>query len=148
MIKDTCSPILYESLIVAFKCNHNNTSLKILNLLEEVHKCCKSNEHNNIQHNIYHTKMKICIFGSSSPRTNEKYLSAAYNLGQEIARLNHICVNGAGLHGCMGAVNRGMRSCQGKIIGVSHEMFRGGDSEIEEKIVCYIFLTYNLLTRE
>lgn len=42
---------------------------------------------------------------------------------------------GAGLHGCMGAVNNGVRSENGQIIGISHELFRGGDHRIENKIV-------------
>mmetsp|Transcript_12579 Transcript_12579/g.19000 ORF Transcript_12579/g.19000 Transcript_12579/m.19000 type:complete len:222 (-) Transcript_12579:15-680(-) len=79
---------------------------------------------------------KICVFGSSSPRTNEKFTKEAYKLGQGIARQGHVCINGAGMHGCMGAVNKGVTDCNGEIIGVSHELFRGGDHRIQNKIVC------------
>lgn len=67
--------------------------------------------------------IKICVFGSSSPRTPQIFLDAAFELGQLIASHGHICVNGGGMYGCMGALSRGARSKNGKIIGVIHELF-------------------------
>jgi predicted Rossmann-fold nucleotide-binding protein len=80
--------------------------------------------------------LKICVFASSSPKTHEKFREPAYLLGQLIARAGHVCLTGAGAHGCMGAVNSGARSENGRIMGVSHELFRGGDTLIEDKIIC------------
>lgn len=44
------------------------------------------------------------------------------------------------MHGCMGAVNKGVRAEGGQIIGISHELFRGGDHRIEDKIVCVLHM--------
>ena len=48
-------------------------------------------------------------------------------LGNELARRDHICVNGAGAHGVMGALNRAARTAGGKVIGVCHRMFVDGE---------------------
>lgn len=89
-------------------------------------------------------KLKICVYCSSSPTTKEKYLEVAYNLGQLIAKSGHITLTGAGINGCMGYVNKGARENGGEIIGVTHQLFHGGDPNITNKIVVYINLSYLL----
>lgn len=69
------------------------------------------------------TPLRICCYGSSSPRTPEKYTNAAYDLGHLLARRGHKCVNGAGSSGCMAAMNRGADDGDGHIVGVIHEKF-------------------------
>jgi hypothetical protein len=71
-----------------------------------------------MSNSVESTKKKICVFGSSSPRTREIFLEQAFQLGKRIAELGHICINGAGLHGCMGAVNQGCFSADGEVIGI------------------------------
>ena len=67
--------------------------------------------------------LRICCYGSSSSRTPKKYLDAAYNLGQILAKRRHTCVNGAGTAGCMASMNEGCHDGNGHIIGVIHEKF-------------------------
>lgn len=80
--------------------------------------------------------LRICVFGSSSPRTRQLYLDESFALGARIAELGHTCVNGAGYNGCMGALNKGCKSKNGQIIGISHIRFLGGDEGLTEKHVC------------
>lgn len=69
--------------------------------------------------------LRICCYGSSSPHTQERYTTDAYNLGQILCNRGHICVNGAGAFGCMGALNKGVEESNGtgKVVGVIHKMF-------------------------
>lgn len=76
--------------------------------------------------------LRICCYGSSSSRTQERYTNDAYNLGYTLCERGHTCVNGAGKFGCMGALNSGAEDASknsksssnlGKIVGVIHEMF-------------------------
>lgn len=69
------------------------------------------------------TALRICCYGSSSSRTPDKYINAAYNLGYYLAKRGHTCVNGAGNAGCMAAMNRGANDGDGRIVGVIHEAF-------------------------
>ena len=46
--------------------------------------------------------MKVCVFGSSSKSTPQKYLDESFKLGQLIADNGFICVNGGGMFGVMG----------------------------------------------
>lgn len=82
-------------------------------------------------------KLKICVFCSSSPNTNEKYCLIAHLLGKLIGKSGNICLNGAGLNGCMGSINNGIREENGEIMGVTHQLFHGGDPKITNKIVCF-----------
>jgi len=85
--------------------------------------------------------VRICCYGSSSTATPQKYLDEAYNLGALIAKDSHICVNGGGRTGCMGAVNKGTKAFGGKIVSVIHNMWvvDGGDAfnDVDQLIVCY-----------
>jgi predicted Rossmann-fold nucleotide-binding protein len=67
--------------------------------------------------------LRVCCYGSSSPKTPDKYMNEAYNLGLLLAKRGHTCVNGAGAHGCMSAMNNGAVAGDGHIVGVMHEMF-------------------------
>jgi len=67
--------------------------------------------------------LRVCCYGSSSDRTPEKYKSEAYILGSLLASRGHVCVNGAGSYGCMGAMNEGAAAADGRIVGVIHGMF-------------------------
>ena len=73
--------------------------------------------------------LRVCCYGSSSSRTPERYIDAAYTLGRTLAHRGHTCVNGAGSSGCMDAMNRGCDDAGGCIVGVIHEKFvkKGGD---------------------
>ena len=59
----------------------------------------------------------------------ESYLSDSYELGKLIAEAGHVCINGAGANGAMGALNKGLVAAKGRVIGVSHESFVDGDIE-------------------
>ena len=74
------------------------------------------------------------MFGSSRNTTPRPYLEEAYNLGARLANAGMTCVNGGGGQGVMGAANDGVRSANGKIIGVIHEMFCV-DNDEDGKIV-------------
>jgi len=74
-------------------------------------------------------KLRICCFGSSSILTPQRYLDQSHALGLTLANHGHICVNGAGSFGCMGALNEGAAEGHGNIIGVIHEMFVKNDSD-------------------
>ena len=67
--------------------------------------------------------LRVCCYGSSSPRTPARYTDAAYSLGSYLARRGHTCVNGAGSSGCMAAMNAGASDAGGRIVGVIHEKF-------------------------
>ena len=73
--------------------------------------------------------IKVCCFGSSSARTPQSYLDAAFDLGVLVAERGHVCVNGGGKDGCMGALNRGALSKSGAILGVIHEMWIGEEEQ-------------------
>ena len=67
--------------------------------------------------------LRICCYGSSSSKTPSRYLTEAYELGSTLAKRGHICVNGAGPHGCMASLNDGASDAGGHIVGVIHKMF-------------------------
>jgi len=67
--------------------------------------------------------VNVCVYGSSSAKTPEKYLEASRKLGILIAENKHVCINGAGRAGCMGALNDGCSSAGGMIKGVIHSKF-------------------------
>ena len=81
--------------------------------------------------------MRVTVFGSSSPRTPTKYLDIAFDLGALIAAKKHICVNGGGREGCMGAMNRGARSQGGEIIGVLHERWKVESEDMQVTKMIY-----------
>ena len=78
---------------------------------------------------------KVCVFGSSSQKTKSLFIDSAFNLGEIIATSNCICVNGGGIFGVMGALNRGCKSKNGVVLGIIHEMFCSG-SQDKDMIIC------------
>ena len=47
----------------------------------------------------------MCVFGSSSSVTPQAYIDAARDLGILLADGGHVCINGGGSGGVMGALN-------------------------------------------
>jgi len=76
--------------------------------------------------------LRVCCYGSSSEFTPMDYLKEAYSLGYALGKRNHTCVNGAGLAGCMSAMNDGAFDADGNIVGVIHEMFVVDGSDWKE----------------
>lgn len=70
---------------------------------------------------------KICVFASSSPRTPERYLREASELGRLLAQRGWTCVNGAGRTGCMGALNDAVLAHGGRVEGVILRKFHEED---------------------
>jgi len=66
---------------------------------------------------------KVCVFGSSSKSTSDKFVAESARLGELIAEYGHICVNGAGRFGCMGGMNDGCKRKNGQILGIIHRQF-------------------------
>ncbi|KAG5183552.1 hypothetical protein JKP88DRAFT_163887 [Tribonema minus] len=64
--------------------------------------------------------LTVCVYGSSSPRTPQKYLDESHRLGHLLSEGGHLCINGAGKHGCMGALNDGVQQANGRVRGVIH----------------------------
>ena len=67
--------------------------------------------------------LRVGVFGSSSNRTPDKYKDACRELGRLLAERKHVCVNGGGKYGCMGAVNEGVIKHEGESVGVIHKMW-------------------------
>lgn len=67
--------------------------------------------------------MRVCIYGASSAKTDEKYILAVEDLGETLAKAGHGLVYGAGANGLMGAAARGFTNGGGHIIGVVPHFF-------------------------
>eukprot|EP00299_Pterocystis_sp_00344_P000759 c1033_g1_i1.p1 GENE.c1033_g1_i1~~c1033_g1_i1.p1 ORF type:complete len:199 (-),score=43.44 c1033_g1_i1:47-643(-) len=65
----------------------------------------------------------VCVFGSSAQTTPEKYLEASRELAKLLAEGGHICVNGGGRFGCMGALNETGVKLNAQVIGCIHRMW-------------------------
>ena len=66
---------------------------------------------------------RICCFGSSSPRTPQNYCDAAAAVGRLLAEHGFIQRNGAGEHGCMGALTDAALQAGGLVEGVILQQF-------------------------
>ncbi|KAJ1640375.1 hypothetical protein T492DRAFT_929440 [Pavlovales sp. CCMP2436] len=64
---------------------------------------------------------RVCVYASSSAQTPPAFLAAAARLGSLLATGGHICVNGGGRAGGMGALNAAVASGGGDILGVIHK---------------------------
>jgi len=62
--------------------------------------------------------MRVCVFCSSSPTIDKKYLDLATDLGSAIGANKWELVSGGGHISMMGAVARGVRAGGGRTIGV------------------------------
>lgn len=60
----------------------------------------------------------ICVYCASSEQIDPSYHEAAKNLGKHLAKENKQVVYGGGARGSMGALADGVRSGQGRIIGI------------------------------
>ena len=65
----------------------------------------------------------LTVYGSSSPRTPERYLAAARELGRLAAAEGRRLRTGAGKDGCMGAVTDGALAAGGSVDGVILRLF-------------------------
>lgn len=74
--------------------------------------------------------MRICVYGASSQTIDPLYVDAVEEMGRELARRGNSLVFGAGRHGLMGAVARGVREVGGHILGVVPKFFGEMDVEI------------------
>lgn len=82
--------------------------------------------------------MKVCVFASSSSLTPAKYLEISRELGEALAKGDHLCINGGGKNGCMGALNYACRKHGGKIKTVIHHMWvvdKMEFSDVDELVV-------------
>lgn len=67
--------------------------------------------------------MNICVYGASSAEIDKKYIAAAENLGEEMAKRGHSLIFGGGATGLMGAVARGLDKKGGYSLGVAPTFF-------------------------
>src|ERR1700712_3306283 len=74
----------------------------------------------------------LCVYCSSSDRLDQKYFSAATEVGIEIARREWTLVYGGGKTGLMGAVARGVKSNGGRVVGVIPEFMKVRELEFTE----------------
>lgn len=68
--------------------------------------------------------MNFCVYGAASDAIDASYMTAGEELGKKLATAGHGVVFGAGAHGMMGAVARGVHSCGGKLIGIAPSFFQ------------------------
>ncbi len=76
--------------------------------------------------------MNICVYGASSNDIDQAYITAGEQLGREMAAGEHTLIFGGGQTGLMGAVARGMKSGNGKIIGIAPAFFDKPGILVEE----------------
>lgn len=67
--------------------------------------------------------MNICVFGSASDNIDKMFLENGERLGEFLAKKGHALVFGAGSQGMMGAVARGFKQGNGKVLGVIPKFF-------------------------
>ena len=63
------------------------------------------------------------MFASSSSRTSSSFLEVAFSLGALLAERGHVCVNGGGNEGCMGALNKGTKLGESVLICEDYSPF-------------------------
>ena len=91
----------------------------------------------------YRSGLKICCFASSRfipKKTPESYLRESRKLGELIAQKGHLCINGGGKLGCMGALSTGVKQYNGKIRAVIHHMWVVDQVEFkdaDETVIAY-----------
>lgn len=73
--------------------------------------------------------MRICVFGAASSTIDPAFIQKVEQLGKEMAKRGHSLVFGAGAHGLMGAVARGVRDGGGHILGVVPKFFDNANVE-------------------
>ena len=73
--------------------------------------------------------MRICVYGAASPTIDTDYIEKVEHLGAKMASRGHSLVFGGGGNGLMGAAARGVRSENGRIVGVIPKFF--DDEKVE-----------------
>lgn len=74
--------------------------------------------------------MRICVYGAASEAIDKKFIYATEEFGQLLAKRGHSLVFGGGGHGLMGAVARGVHSCNAHILGVIPKFFETDSVEL------------------
>ncbi|MDB6113181.1 MAG: hypothetical protein JWQ62_126 [Lacunisphaera sp.] len=74
----------------------------------------------------------LCVYCSSSDRLESKYMTAATQVGAEMARRQWTLVYGGGKTGLMGAVARGVKAGGGRVVGVIPEFMKVRELEFTE----------------
>ena len=77
---------------------------------------------------------RVCVYGSSSAKTPAHYLQESAKVGEALAAGKHVCINGGGMFGAMGAVNDAMRAHGGTIIGCIHSMWADSNKKVLESM--------------
>jgi len=77
--------------------------------------------------------MRVLVFASSSPETPPNFLKTATELGELLAKEGHVCVNGGGNIGGMGALNTACTENGGKIVTVIHKRWVLDGEEFESE---------------
>ena len=75
--------------------------------------------------------MKIFVGCSSSEDVDKKYIDIAYDLGCKIALNNHTLIFGSSDKGMMGALYRGVKDNDGKVISVYPVQYHGMLSKVK-----------------
>ena len=74
----------------------------------------------------------LCVYCSSSDRLDPKYYAAATQVGVELAQRQWTLVYGGGKTGIMGALARGVKSRDGRVVGVIPEFMKARELEFVE----------------
>ncbi len=62
--------------------------------------------------------MNVCVYGASSTQIDQEYIRQTEELGRMLAAAGHSLVYGGGGSGLMGAVARGVKQGDGRVVGV------------------------------
>ncbi|MBR2043835.1 MAG: TIGR00730 family Rossman fold protein [Clostridia bacterium] len=73
--------------------------------------------------------MRICVYGAASPTIDQEYKDITEEMGKEMVKRGHSLVFGGGGNGLMGAVAKGVKGANGKILGVIPKFFDDEDIE-------------------
>ena len=91
--------------------------------------------------------MRICVYGASSNRIEQKYIAETEEFGRILVRRGHSVVCGAGAQGLMGAVQRGAHEAGGEIVGIVPYFFKEVDGALFDACTELIF-TENMRDRK
>ena len=92
--------------------------------------------------------MKICVFGAASDMIDKSYISEVEKLGKYMSKRGHSLVFGAGGHGLMGAVAKGVCAEGGHITGVIPEFFKDEEIELISNVCNELIFTETMAQRK
>ena len=92
--------------------------------------------------------MVITVYAGAQTTVEQKYLSAAKELGCEIAKRGDVLMYGGGGTGCMGELARGALANAGKVVGVVPRDMRGLNPLIPEQPDVNFIWTMNMADRK